>query len=322
MHHWLKHHIYSEMVLRFDWVLRVGGLGILPTCGTRQGDVWGVLPWRCKGTPGLAQQPTKSKCEKRGRRYTDAYCGNLWAFRYGTVVDTCRRRDRCMGPRRANADTFRGWWRPSWHCPLLPYNGGWHRSTWSCRWVDSIESCSGVRPRWICSLFACGANKDHPCTDDGSTALHLASNEGHLEIVRLLLQAGAWNDQLMHDGATPLHLSAQEGHLEVVRLVESAADGGFVMSTPLHWTWQPSTITWTFFNSWVYWGLNRPARSGESVTVTETSRIGQIPFVHQKRSAETCGLAQNEVYAIICLKIALKFLKLHNDYFWTCSKHS
>ena len=61
---------------------------------------------------------------------------------------------------------------------------------------------------------------------NGATAVLGASQNGHLEIVRLLLESGADKDLTKNDGATALTIASQNGHLEVVRLLlESGADG-------------------------------------------------------------------------------------------------
>src|SRR5437667_10399070 len=60
----------------------------------------------------------------------------------------------------------------------------------------------------------------------GSTPLHMAAREGHIEIVKeLLVEAGekpgaaCAEDNL---GCVPLHFGAQYGHLEVVKLLIKA----------------------------------------------------------------------------------------------------
>ena len=70
-----------------------------------------------------------------------------------------------------------------------------------------------------------------------TTSLLLASEEGHLEVVRLLCEAGADKDKADEGGFTPLFAASLEGHLEVVRLLcevgadkDKADQGG---STPL-----------------------------------------------------------------------------------------
>ena len=62
----------------------------------------------------------------------------------------------------------------------------------------------------------------------GTTPLHLAAARGHLEVVRMLVEAGAKKDQqTKDDGSTALHFASARGHLHVVRfLVESGADDG------------------------------------------------------------------------------------------------
>ncbi|MCJ1462428.1 Ankyrin-2 [Pseudocyphellaria aurata] len=70
-----------------------------------------------------------------------------------------------------------------------------------------------------------------------STALHLAVSKGHLEIVQLLLTAGA-NPNIENDKGTALHLAVSDGYLEIVKVllrVESDVNiQGDKNSTALH----------------------------------------------------------------------------------------
>jgi ankyrin repeat protein len=51
--------------------------------------------------------------------------------------------------------------------------------------------------------------------------LFIAAQNGHLDVVRHLVEVGADKDQAQNQGATPLFIAAQNGHLDVVRhLVE------------------------------------------------------------------------------------------------------
>jgi len=53
----------------------------------------------------------------------------------------------------------------------------------------------------------------------------MASQEGHIDCVQLLLESGAEVDTRNDKGATPLHLAARNGHIEVVQfLIEHHAD--------------------------------------------------------------------------------------------------
>ncbi|KAG9408444.1 hypothetical protein AC1031_021683 [Aphanomyces cochlioides] len=72
-----------------------------------------------------------------------------------------------------------------------------------------------------------------------ATALHVASSEGHLEVVEELISHGATVDVTDKDGQTPLHLAAQNGHAHVVKmLLDHGATADAVRhvtrDTPLH----------------------------------------------------------------------------------------
>ncbi|EOD31535.1 hypothetical protein EMIHUDRAFT_364913, partial [Emiliania huxleyi CCMP1516] len=59
--------------------------------------------------------------------------------------------------------------------------------------------------------------------NNGATPLFMACNKGHLEIARLLLEAGAAVSQAEQNGVTPLYIASQEGHIECVRLLRDAS---------------------------------------------------------------------------------------------------
>ena len=73
-------------------------------------------------------------------------------------------------------------------------------------------------------LLEAGADKD-AARQNGSTALHTAAWNGHLDVVRFLLEAGADKDAAAQSGGTALHTAAQSGNLDIVRLLlEAGAD--------------------------------------------------------------------------------------------------
>ncbi|XP_018570865.1 GA-binding protein subunit beta-1 [Anoplophora glabripennis] len=92
----------------------------------------------------------------------------------------------------------------------------------------------------IKALFTKGA----PFTADwlGTSPLHLAAQNNHLEITEILLRAGISKDARTKVDRTPLHMAAYEGHLQIVdTLVKHGADidcRDLLGMTPLHWAVQ------------------------------------------------------------------------------------
>ena len=73
-------------------------------------------------------------------------------------------------------------------------------------------------------LIESGADVDLT-SRNGATALHAASQEGHLEIVRILVDDGKADvDIKMNDGATAMDLAASHGHVDVVKFLLIVGD--------------------------------------------------------------------------------------------------
>ena len=84
----------------------------------------------------------------------------------------------------------------------------------------------------------------------GSTPLHIALQNGHLDAARLLLERGAEVDQTRKDGATSLYIACEKGHVEAARLLldngrsRPRGDGALVCSvvgTRSSWTGRVGT---------------------------------------------------------------------------------
>eukprot|EP00752_Nemacystus_decipiens_P005516 g4991.t1 len=75
-------------------------------------------------------------------------------------------------------------------------------------------------------------------TDDGFTALHLASQTGHLAAVHMLVKAGADLAARTRQGCTALHLAGEAGHTGIVEtLIEAGTNPNSTTSdgtTPLY----------------------------------------------------------------------------------------
>ena len=55
--------------------------------------------------------------------------------------------------------------------------------------------------------------------NSGVTPLWIAAHNGHLKIVRFLVEVGAAKDQANNSGVTPLWIAAHNGHLMIVRFL-------------------------------------------------------------------------------------------------------
>ena len=73
-------------------------------------------------------------------------------------------------------------------------------------------------------LLARGADIDK-AKNEGAAPLYVAKQEGHVDVVSVLLEQGADINKGTNEGATPLYMASQEGHVDVVRvLLEQGAD--------------------------------------------------------------------------------------------------
>ncbi|KAF5276857.1 hypothetical protein FQA39_LY06408 [Lamprigera yunnana] len=87
-------------------------------------------------------------------------------------------------------------------------------------------------------------SKGAPFTADwlGTSPLHFAAQNNHLEICEILLRAGISKDARTKVDRTPLHIAVYEGHIDIVTcLLNNKADvdcKDLLSMTPLHWAAQ------------------------------------------------------------------------------------
>ncbi|KAI5621382.1 ankyrin repeat domain-containing protein 50 [Silurus asotus] len=66
-----------------------------------------------------------------------------------------------------------------------------------------------------------GINVDLACKKQGATALSIAAQEGHTEIVAMLLENGAEPNLVDHYGRSPVKVAGKRGNFSIVRLLEN-----------------------------------------------------------------------------------------------------
>lgn len=67
-----------------------------------------------------------------------------------------------------------------------------------------------------------GADLEAATTEKGITPLHSAAADGHCEVMRMLIDAGANPNSRRSTGATPLYMAAQGGHVDAIKVLLGA----------------------------------------------------------------------------------------------------
>jgi Ankyrin repeats (3 copies) len=108
-----------------------------------------------------------------------------------------------------------------------------HPSTSSSEDDDFFEGrCSSM-----CKLMGTGSHDIDPIACDvnasdsyGRTALHYAAEQGHADLIEILLMTGSFVNSMDFEGMTPLYLASARGHMDAVTLlVRQSANVSFLL---------------------------------------------------------------------------------------------
>ena len=87
--------------------------------------------------------------------------------------------------------------------------------------VKSLLKCNSL----ICDDADAKGADPNEAEADGTAPLHVAAQNGHVEVIEVLIDGGADPNQAANGGFTPLWIASLKGHVDVVRkLMEKGAD--------------------------------------------------------------------------------------------------
>ncbi|XP_019119465.1 ankyrin repeat domain-containing protein 50 isoform X1 [Larimichthys crocea] len=133
-------------------------------------------------------------------------------------------------------------------------------------------------------LGANGVNIDLAC-HQGATALSIAAQVGHANIVAMLLERGANPDHMDKYGRTPVKVAGKHGHFNIVRLLESYGAKPYVGLLPNSGTFSPVKPTKMLFS-----GISE-SNGGEGTAMTSSSSVSSpgstAERFHSMQSSQT-----------------------------------
>eukprot|EP00434_Breviolum_minutum_P038981 symbB.v1.2.034593.t1/scaffold4478.1/size49402/1 len=99
-----------------------------------------------------------------------------------------------------------------------------HASNQQFTYTALFLAAQGGHIEIVCFLTEAGSDKNI-CANNGASPLFIAAQNGHVDIVRFLTEAGSDKEKANNTGETPLFIAARQGHIQVVRfLTEAGSD--------------------------------------------------------------------------------------------------
>ena len=106
------------------------------------------------------------------------------------------------------------------HVAKKKRNGHVHRELFPVLFVSNRRDVKQLK-----KMLKKNPSDVHQVNREGETALHLAADNGHVDVAKVLIQNGANPNSVDVDNETPLHRAAQCGSFDVVSvLIENGAD--------------------------------------------------------------------------------------------------
>lgn len=87
------------------------------------------------------------------------------------------------------------------------------RQIWMATEKDDMMTCLKILKKEDAALSHALINQ---CNTDGWTPLHVASNEGHVDLIELFVEYGSKIDARSRNFRTPLHIASIRGNLGVI----------------------------------------------------------------------------------------------------------
>ena len=88
------------------------------------------------------------------------------------------------------------------------------RQIWMATEKDDLMTCLKILKKETSQLSHALINQ---CNSDGWTPLHVAANEGHVDLIELFVEYGSKLDARSRNFRTPLHIAAIRGNLGVIQ---------------------------------------------------------------------------------------------------------